>query len=89
MADRFRRRPLEVEAVQFIAGKPGVVREFIGPEPIGVKDGNRVVWFIIQTEGRERLTLHPGQWVIKDAFGAMEVYWGDEFAEKYEPVEEA
>ena len=84
---RYRKRPIEVEAVRFVAGKPGAVLDFASTDFASpVKDRNRVVWFRIKTlEGWT--FLNPGEWLIRGIKGEFYPIKPDIFAETYEKME--
>lgn len=85
MAEKFRKKPVEVEAVQFVEGKPGVVIDFLGAAGLAVKDGNKVVFFRIETiEGVMR--AEHGDWIIKGIAGEFYPCKPDIFEQTYEPV---
>ena len=85
---RYRKRPLEVEAVQFVDGKPGAIRKFLGSDMARpVKDGNRVAWFFIVTlEGNMKLS--PGDWLIRGTENELYPCKPDIFEAVYEAIEE-
>lgn len=85
MPARFRKRPLEVEAVQFTDDNVAEVLEFGGenvwyttlPEPlIGVHTLEGDVY------------ARPGSWIVKGQVGEFWPIRGDIFEETYERVED-
>ena len=88
---RFRKKPIEVEAVQWTGNNEAEMRAFAGdyfetvdPEDRGddpdqtaaVRDPVHKTW----------VRLHDGQWVVKGAWGKFYPVAADEFTETYEAV---
>lgn len=82
---RFRKRPVEVEAVR--VEKPYHSVENFCPSARRIVDGRRVAFYIIPTlEGNHRADL--GDWIIRGVKGEFYPCKPDIFEETYEPVEE-
>lgn len=86
MAERWRKKPIEIEAVQFVAGRVKPVRDFLGPHFHPIKDGNHVAWLYIETlEGKMR--VDPGDWIIKGIAGEFYPCRSGIFEATYEKAE--
>lgn len=83
---KFRRRPTEVEAMQFQDTKEGIVAlmRFI-PSPSFIP--GRVNQIQIKTP-KGWITAWPGDWIILSAEGEFSICLPDIFAKTYEEVKE-
>lgn len=86
--NRFRKKPVEVEAILYEANKPIDVINFIGSYWLISYDGNEI--FFKNLEGSQQ-SVNPGEWVLRGYSESAGSYvWAvkqgylDEF---YEPIE--
>lgn len=77
---KFRKKPVEIEAVQYIGHNFDEIEKFVGGDA-EFRDGELVVATL---EGPLRAT--PGDWIIKGVKGEFYPCKPDIFAETYEPV---
>ena len=91
---KFRKKPVVIEAVQFVSGKPGVVTDFLGAS------GQNLKWQRVWDGGVDLIEIHihtlegemiarPGDWIIRGVKGEYYPCKPDIFEQTYEPVEEA
>jgi hypothetical protein len=92
--DRYRKRPVEIDAVQWTDNNAAELEAFAGPRFMTIDPEDRTddpdATAAIRTSAHETWALLlPGDWVIKrgeDNFGLLP---GDEFADLYEPAGQA
>ena len=88
VAQRFVKRPEQVEAVQFLGTESSIrqLEGFLGCDRegrLGV-DGDGMATFLVDTwHGRFPVTA-PG-WVVRDAAGQVHIYPNDQFQADYAP----
>lgn len=78
---KFRKRPVEIEAIQYDGFQTGALHEFCGDnflEPVNGKP------FIHTLEGD--MTISPGDWIIKGVNGEYYPCKPDIFEKTYEPI---
>lgn len=80
---KFRKLPLEVEAIQFIHDNYSEIRKFVGPDRYVNRNGLDIA--IHTLEGDMRVL--PGDWVVKGIKGEFWPVKPDIFALTYEAVE--
>jgi hypothetical protein len=80
---QFRKQPIVVEAMQLTADTVDACIAFCG----GVLASHPFVGVVIRTERGEKLTVRPGDWIIKGTKGELYPCEAATFAEIYEPVE--
>ena len=84
---RFRKRPVEVEAIQ-VDWDNAAIAEFMGSSPIFGADTENNTWVEIPTlEGIMR--ANRGDWIIRGVAGEFYPCKPDIFEATYEPVETA
>lgn len=83
---KYRKKPVEVEAVRFAAGKVKPVLEFC-PAAKPIKDGNKVDFFVLYRNNRSVGTVHPGDWIVLTPDGEFAAYKSDEFDATFEAAE--
>lgn len=82
---RFRKRPVEVEAVQWVNWNTVEIADFMGASPLFGSDGKGREWVEIHTlEGAMR--AEKGDWIIRGVKGEFYPCKPDIFAETYEEV---
>lgn len=79
---RFRKRPVEIEAVQYDGTNGGEISEFVGESYV---DGLRIP-AITTLEGDMRIAR--GDWIIRGVQGEFYPCKSDIFEQTYEKVEE-
>jgi hypothetical protein len=85
MPERFRKRPVVVEAMQWDGVSKGTVRNFVGPQVDLTFGYDDRAWMNIQTlEGP--MTARAGDWIIKGVQGEFYPCKPDIFEATYEPV---
>ena len=89
---RYRKRPVEIEALQFTGGNSGQVAQFIidGGGTFRAEthptDGAQDIFYIPTLEGEMRAV--DGDWIIKGVQGEFYPCKPDIFAATYEAVED-
>jgi len=87
---RYRKKPVEIEAVQFTAGNSVQVAQFIADgggtfrTETHPRDGAQDIFYIRTLEGEMRAV--DGDWVVKGVQGEFYPCKPDIFAATYEPV---
>jgi hypothetical protein len=89
----YRNRPVEVEAVQLVSGKmdtlPAWLQDAMAKKPgaLGaVVRINSVTWAISCGRGKQPITAHDGDYVIRRADGSLTVCKPHIFEQTYEKV---
>jgi len=84
---KYRKKPVEVEAVRFDGTKERVEMEFPGlvTNLHQFRNGNYSIYL---KNGHECLAS-KGDWIIKDPWGMVSVCRGNDFEDTYEPVEDS
>ncbi|MFJ7297537.1 hypothetical protein [Streptomyces collinus] len=91
-ASRFRKKPVEIEAVQFAGGNSVQVAQFITDgggrfrADTHPTDGAQDVFHIVTLEGEMRAT--DGDWIIKGVAGEFYPCRDDIFRATYEPADD-
>lgn len=84
---RFRKRPVEVDAIRWHLGNSADVTDFMGCSPIFGSDGQGRHWVEIPTlEGV--MCAENGDWIIRGIKGEYYPCKPDIFDATYEPVDE-
>lgn len=82
---KFRKKPVEIEAVQFVNTREGRQELFdfvVGPHITWQKHANRM---IVETLNGW-VQLYPGEWLVRGIAGEYYPCADEIFAETYEPV---
>ena len=80
---KFRKKPVEIEAVQYTGDNGREIGEFVG-----YADRNESNQFVISTlEGK--MCANPGDWIIKGVQGEFYPCKPDIFAATYDPTPES
>ena len=83
---KFRRKPIEVEAVQLTVENIGEVAKWCNGCVKEMGRGPRQMAIDIPSpEGGLRALI--GDWIIKGVNGEFELYWSDVFDANYEPID--
>lgn len=85
---RFRSRPIEIEAMQYVYPNMDAVAEFAAPSPVSINarvEGGRAL--VVQS-AQGPVTARPNDWIIREPIGSG-VYPCNPavFAAKYEPID--
>lgn len=81
---RYRKKPVEVEAVQWTGSNLAAIQALTGPDRAWIfRDGRLAVITLA-----ERI-LSPGDWVLREADGGISACSEKTFASIYEPAEVA
>jgi hypothetical protein len=80
---KFRRKPIVVEAVQWLAGDPPLLGMIESTSP----PDSHSRYVIPTLEGVE--SIYPGDWIVTSAEGERRLCRADKFAARYEPVDDA
>lgn len=85
MSNRFRKRPVEIEAMRYRPRDIGAIWDWAGVENIygPVEDDDSA--YIMTLEGR--MEVSPGDWIIKEVEGEFYPCKPGIFDKTYEPVE--
>ena len=87
---RFRKKPVEVEAIKFTGANLGDVTTFLGKEPprrsLAVH-GEAPLWAVMIETWEGPMRASPGEWIIKGVQGEFYPCKPDIFAETYEAVD--
>ena len=81
---KYRKKPVEVEAIQWTGDNAQAVRDFLREATYGWNPA-RYAWVVATLEGN--VGVLPGDWIVCGAAGAFSICKPDEFALTYEPVE--
>ncbi|HEX7349126.1 MAG TPA: hypothetical protein VF264_05720 [Rhodanobacteraceae bacterium] len=78
---KYRKKPVEVEALQFVAGVRPPLKgvRYYGPESLGGE-----CCYVDTPEGKMRAA--PGDWIIRGVNGELYPCGPDVFAKTYEPA---
>ena len=79
---KYRKKPVIIEAEKFNGTNHDAIADFCAPQPIKVGGGYTLL--IPRIEGRE-MTVHKGEWIIKDENGEFDSCEPDIFVATYEP----
>lgn len=85
MPDKYRKKPVVVEAVQFTGRNDAQIAAFVGSLGRDPKE-RQPSWFIHTLEGEMRASV--GDWIIKGVKGEFYPVRDDIFAATYEKVED-
>ena len=81
---KYRKKPVEVEAIQWTGDNAQAIRDFLSEVSYGWNPDRRA-WVVATLEGN--VGVLPGDWIVCGAAGAFSICKPDEFALTYEPVE--
>lgn len=83
MVDRYKEKPVVVEAVQYNGHNIDTIWEAFGTTAIHGRDENNPDWLIVATPFGDR-NVHVGDWIIKTSKGDLKVLDPKNFDARYE-----
>ena len=83
----YRKKPVEVEAVQYLGDNTVEVADFMaGRSPRFKSDGNGNLWMEIDTPEGGAIQANRGDWIVKNVMGEFYPCNSDLFEATYEEV---
>ncbi|HWO67045.1 MAG TPA: hypothetical protein VNO31_44140 [Umezawaea sp.] len=86
-AQRFRKKPVEIEAIQFDGNNQAAVSDFMGTSPPFNSDAEGNQWVVLTTVHGEEAIARVGDWIIPEpVVGRFYPCKPDIFAATYEAI---